>query len=59
MPRRGETTSEYGRASFDKEFRVDNASLGRGLDDPISPSPLQVLSTRPITQYGQYGCKYI
>ena len=44
MPRRGETTLEFSRASFDKEFGVANAGLSRGLDDPISPSPLQVLS---------------
>ena len=44
MPRRGEMALEFGRANFDKEFRADNASFSRGLGDPISPSPLQVLS---------------
>ena len=40
MPRRGEMTSEFGRASFDKEFGAANASFSRGMGDPISPSPL-------------------
>ena len=44
MPRRGETTSKFRRASFDKEFGVANVSFSRGMGDPISPSPLQVLS---------------
>ena len=44
MPRRGEIASEFGSASFDKEFGAANASFSRGLGDPISPSPLQVLS---------------
>ena len=44
MPRRGETTSEFGSASFDKEFGAANAGFSRGMGDPISPSPLQVLS---------------
>ena len=43
MTRKGETTSEFGRASFDKEFGAANASFSRGMGDPISPSPLQVL----------------
>ena len=44
MPRRGEAASEFGRASFEKEFGAANASFSRGMGDPISPSPLQVLS---------------
>ena len=40
MPRRGETTSEFGRASFDKEFGAANVSFSRGMGNPISPSPL-------------------
>ena len=42
--RRGEMTPEFGRASFDKEFRAANSTFNRGLDDPICPSPLIVLS---------------
>ena len=44
MPRRGEAASEFGRASFEKEFGATNAGFSRGMGDPISPSPLQVLS---------------
>ena len=44
MPRRGEAVSDFGRASFEKEFGAANASFSRGMGDPISPSPLQVLS---------------
>ena len=43
MPRRGETTSKFGRASFEKELRAVNVGFSRGMGDPISPSPLQVL----------------
>ena len=35
---------EFGSASFDKEFGAANASFSMGLGDPISTSPLQVLS---------------
>ena len=44
MPRRGEITLEFGRASFDKEFGAANAGFSWELGDPISPSHLQVLS---------------
>ena len=44
MPRRGEAASEFGRASFEKEFGATNAGFSRGMGDLISPSPLQVLS---------------
>ena len=44
MPRRGETTSEFGRASYEKEFGAANVGFSRGMGDPISPSPLHVLS---------------
>ena len=44
MPRRGETTSDFGRASFEKDFGAANAGFSRGMGDPISTSPLQVLS---------------
>ena len=44
MPRRGVAASEFGRASFEKEFGATNAGFSRGMGDPISPSPLQVLS---------------
>ena len=44
MSRRGEAASEFGRASFEKEFGATNAGFSRGMGDPISPSPLQVLS---------------
>ena len=43
MLRRGEATSEFGRASFE-EFGATNAGFSRGMGDPISPSPLEVLS---------------
>ena len=44
MLRRGEMSSVFGRASFDKEFGATNASFSRGLGDPISSSFFQVLS---------------
>ena len=37
-------TSKFGRASFYKEFDDANVDLSRGLGDPISPNPLQLLS---------------
>ena len=33
MPRIGETTSKFGRASFEKEFGATNASFSRGMGD--------------------------
>ena len=35
---------EFGRAYFDKEFGAAITSFSSGLCDPISPSPLQLLS---------------
>ena len=40
MSRRGEMTSEFGKASFEKEFGAANVGFSRGMGDPISPSPL-------------------
>ena len=37
-------TLEFGRASFDQEFGTANAAFSRGLGDPISTCPRQVLS---------------
>ena len=43
MPRRGDAASEFGWASFEKEFGAINAGFSKGMGDPISPSPLQVI----------------
>ena len=44
MTRRGKTTTKFGGASFDKQFGAANVGFSRGMGDPISPTPLQVLS---------------
>ena len=44
MLRRREMALEFDRDSFDKEFGAANSAFSRGFGDPISPSPLQVIS---------------
>ena len=55
MPRRGDMASDFGSASFDKEFGAANASFSRGLGNPISLVLFKYYQ-RSITQFGQCVC---
>ena len=56
--RRGEITSEFGRAAFDKEFGAANANFSRSW---VIQSALVLFKyyPRPITYFGKYIYKCI
>ena len=58
MPRRGEMTTEFGGASFDKDLKLPMSLL---IGDWVIQSLLDLFKYYPrlITQYRQCGCKYI